>query len=296
MKSLQIYRPIISQQIFPVDSRSIQYVLTQIYHEMRHMTESFSIRNGEVYTPQKTIHPNPLNVENPFEYVVDEIDDPYLFSNEPSWLSPAWDSSPLSLPPIPSSFERENVFSGVQLLCDEAYIPSLFDRLLDNYGMTNMYDPYNSIQRKLCMEWTHRHEVGLRNIYFPNMESARVITLEDVCGLYVRYRGRDSPLLRMSFADWPLMNEDPTGINTLKDTDRPKWLLNYIYTLLLAEGHGFDILRRPQLWSLKVKNIVIATNLPLPLLHPVELETEEGNPYFPVTGPEFDNWIKTNKF
>ncbi len=154
----------------------------------------------------------------------------------------------------------------------------------------NIFDPHYHVHYSLCQEWIQRNEIGLRNIYFSTLPRDEAITVQMATPLFTRYHGRDSIIMRMDCLEWPLYFTDPTGIKTFKDCIRPPWLLDYIYTVMLStinkeEVKENNVMESPHLW----------TNLPVALLHPVELETEEGN-YFPVTPKEFADWLTSNNF
>ena len=165
----------------------------------------------------------------------------------------------------------------------------------------NLFDPNNIVHYKLCEEWNQRNEKGLRKIYFSHIPKDKKLTVSETIGLFTRYHGRDSIIMRMTCLKWPMYLNDPTGIMTFKDCDRPSWLLDYIYTIMLSTiqtnkyFNKMTLLENPKLWNNHVRRVLLTTNLPLPLLHPVELETEEGN-YFPITNLEFADWLESNDF
>lgn len=223
---------------------------------------------------------------------VDEIDNPTMFSND----YPIFHQTELSMD-LPNNFNKISFHaSQCMKLPDEN---SVFFHHMVKYKKKNLFDPYFNLHRKLCEEWIKRHERGLRQTYFSFKKWNEELTVEEVAPIFVRYHGRDSIVLQMETYPWPLKRTDPSGKLTFKDCDRPLWLLKYIYTIMLStldnEKEKEDVLFHPEKWNSHVNEILFSTNLPYSMLHPIELETEEGN-YFPVTPKEFSEWLTQNNF
>ena len=203
--------------------------------------------------------------------------------------------------PYDPTFQRyEEDFFHANNCLDPPEDSQVFHKEILRAGTANIFDPNNNAHYVLCKEWIQRNEKGLRKIYFSNLPVGATLTVDMVIPLYTRYHGRDSIIMRLTCLEWPIYLTDPTGIKTFKDCIRPPWLLDYIYTIMLSSiqldkyFNKITILENSNMWNDHVKKILLTTNLPIALLHPVELETEEGN-YFPVTPKEFSVWLQSNR-
>ena len=256
---------------------------------------------------------------NVSDICVDEAEDHSLFSNKvesqflnvldkqeeefdqfPSFHQFCRSSNNTTIQPNFNDYNK--AFFHASNILDPVDENTAFFREMVQKKKNNIFDPNHHVHYLLCEEWVRRNELGLRNIYFSTLPKDQPITVNMAIPLFTRYHGRDSIIMRMECTEWPLYFSDPTGIKTFKDCIRPPWLLDYIYTVMLSsvknrEEHfnQINILESPHLWNNHVRMILLSTNLPVALLHPVELETEEGN-YFPVTPKEFSDWLLTNNF
>lgn len=261
------------------------------------MKTSFSIRNSS----PATIHPGydrslksasekiasidlcgPLHTPDTDHFswannlICDEVEDPSLFSNNhTSWGNAYNHNRVYPRFPFPRAPSRES---------------NKFAWLMKRYNMGTILDPTFSQQRILCREWIQRHEVLLRRIYFPKLDRERAISINMAADLYARYQGADSPIMSQKLLPWPLREEDPQGIKTFDGCPRPPWLLDYLFSWL---SNHFISLTAPDSWGSCFKNMLISSNLPMSLLHPVELESELGRNFFPVSSRDFSNWIIT---
>lgn len=262
------------------------------------MRGSFSIRNSSPFSPRSSQHDRSLksasekissidlsggNIETPNtdhfswanDIVCDEIEDPSLFSSSmKNWNNTIASQKGHGLKfPFPRTPPRSN---------------NKFEWMMRRYNMISPLDPNLSYQKILCRNWIHRHEVLLRRIYFPHVPKDSNISIHQAVDLYVRYQGADSTIMSQTLLSWPFQEEDPRGTKTFDGCPRPPWLLDYLYSWL---SNNFISINSPETWSYEFKNMLISTNLPMSLLHPVELESELGRNYFPVTSKDFSEWI-----